>query len=332
MPEVLECTISSVVFSNERNGFSVVRIKYGKHSETAAGNFPPIHAGERVNLTGDWAEHPKFGKQFSVVNCEVLQPKGESGLIAYLASGIFAGIGEKTAEKLVAIFGEDLPSVLDRDPDRLKGAVRGLSGKRLEKFIDDWSLQQESRRALLFLYKLGFTGAKTMLVWNLYKTETESIVNENPYALCEEPFAYPFEIADNAAKKLGFDETAGLRLRASVLHVLREAKYDGGHAFMPTENLLQNSLNFLRIIPTFPDDDIYDYLYSALADLKKAKKVIIQGERVWLPELYEAEQYIGMFVRRALNLDFLESSHSDAEINTAASSLEISYSDEQLKA
>jgi exodeoxyribonuclease V alpha subunit len=332
MPEVLECTISSVVFANERNGFSVVRIKYGKHSETAAGNFPLIHAGERVNLTGDWAEHPKFGKQFSVANCEVLQPKGENGLIAYLASGIFAGIGEKTAEKLVAIFGEDLPNVLDRDPGRLKGAVRGLSGKRLEKFIDDWSLQQESRRALLFLYKLGFTGAKAMLAWNLYKAETENIVNENPYALCEEPFAYPFEIADNAAKKLGFDETAGLRLRASVLHVLREAKYDGGHAFMPIDNLLQNSLNFLRIIPAFPDDDIYDYLHSALADLKKSGKVIAQGERVWLPELYDAEQYIGMFVQKALNSDSLESSHSDAEINTAASSLEISYSDEQLRA
>jgi exodeoxyribonuclease V alpha subunit len=332
MPEVLECTISSIVFASERGGFSVVRIKYGKHSETAAGNFPPVHAGESVSLTGNWFEHPKFGKQFSVVNCEILQLKDESGLIAYLSSGLFSGIGEKTAEKLVAIFGEDLPNVLDREPDKLKGAVRGLSGKRLEKFIDDWSMQQESRRALLFLYKLGFIGAKAMLVWNLYKTETENIVNENPYVLCEEPFAYSFETADNAARKLGFEETAGLRLRAVILHILREAKYDGGHAFMPSESLLQNALNFLRIIPSFPDDDIYDYLYSALADLKKAGKVKIQEERVWLPELYDAEQYIGMFVRKALNSDSLESSYRDAEINTAASSLEISYSDEQLKA
>ncbi|MDR0515722.1 MAG: ATP-dependent RecD-like DNA helicase [Fibromonadaceae bacterium] len=332
MPEVLECTILSVVFANERNSFSVVRIKFGKQSETAAGNFPSVHAGEQVRLTGNWAEHPKFGKQFSVASCEVLPPKGESGIIAYLASGLFAGIGEKTAEKLVAIFGEDLPNILDRNPCQLKGAVRGLSGKRLEKFIDDWSMQQESRRILLFLYKLGFTGAKAMLAWSLYKAETENIVSENPYALCEEPFAYPFEIADNAAKKLGFEETSSLRLRAVVLHVLREAKYDGGHSFMPTESLLQNSLNFLRIIPAFPDDDIYDYLYSSLAELKKTGKAIMQGERAWLPELYNAEQYIGMFVRRALDSGSLENSHSDAEINAAASSLEISYSEEQLKA
>jgi exodeoxyribonuclease V alpha subunit len=321
-----------VVFSNERNGFSVVRVKCGRLSETAAGSFPSVHAGEQVRLTGNWGEHPKFGKQFSVASCEVLPPRGESGIIAYLASGIFAGIGEKTAEKLVSIFGEDLLNVLDRDPGRLRGAVRGLSGKRLEKFIDDWSMQQESRRALLFLYKLGFTGAKAMLAWSLHKTETENIVSENPYALCEEPFAYPFEIADNAARKLGFEETAGLRLRAVILHVLREAKYDGGHSFIPTDNLLQNSLNFLRITPAFPDDDIYDCLSYALADLKKTGKVITQEKRVWLPELYNAEQYIGMFARRALDSESLESSHSDAEINAAASSLEISYSEEQLKA
>jgi len=332
MPELLECTISSVVFSNERSGFSVVRIKAGKLTETAAGNFLPVHAGERVRLTGEWSEHPKFGKQFAVASCEVLQPEGENGLIAYLASGIFTGIGEKTAEKLVGVFGENLPKILDTNPMQLRGAVRGLSGKRLEKFIDDWGMQQESRKSLLFLYKLGFTGAKAMLAWNLYKTQTEDMVSENPYILCEEPFAYPFEIADNAAKKIGFEESSGLRLRAAILHVLREAKYDGGHSFMPPEILLQNALNFLRIIPSFPDDDIYDCLYAALADLKKAEKVIIQQERVWLPELYEAEKYIGEFIKGALNSGYLETLHSDAEINAAASSLEISYSNEQLKA
>jgi exodeoxyribonuclease V alpha subunit len=332
MPELLECTISSVVFASERSGFSVVRIKSGKLTETAAGNFPLVHAGERVRLTGEWGEHAKYGKQFSVASCEILQPEGESGLIAYLASGIFTGIGEKTAEKLVGIFGENLPKILDTNPGQLRGAVRGLSGKRLEKFIDDWCLQQESRKSLLFLYKLGFTGAKTMLVWNMYKTQTENIVSENPYTLCEEPFAYPFEIADNAAKKIGFEESSSLRLCATILHVLREAKYDGGHSFMPAENLLQNALNFLRIIPCYPDDDVFDYLYAALSDLKKAGKVISQQERVWLPELYEAEKYIGMFIRNALNFGPLNALHSDAEINAAASSLEISYSNEQLKA
>ena len=332
MPEILECAISSVVFANERNGFSVVRIKCGNQNETAAGNFPPVHAGESVRLTGDWAEHPKFGKQFSVLSCEVLAPQGSDGLVAYLSSGLFSGIGEKTAEKLVDIFGEKLSEILDTDPMRLRGAVRGLSGKRLEKFIDDWSLQQDSRRVLLFLYKLGFTGAKSMLAWNLYRADTENIVSENPYVLCEEPFAYSFEIADAAARKLGFEETSALRLRSAILHVLREAKYDGGHSYMPTENLLQNTLNFLRIIPCFPDDDIFDYLYSALADLKKSGKVHIQQERVWLPELYNAEQYIGMFVHRALSAEAAETLHSDAEINATAMSLEISYSEEQLKA
>ena len=331
MPQTLECTISSVVFASERNGFTVARIKSDKLNETAAGNFPPVHAGERVRLTGDWGEHPKFGKQFVVTGCEILQPKGESGLIAYLASGIFAGIGEKTAEKLVTIFGENLPNILDKDPGSLRGTVRGLSGKRLEKFIDDWNLQQESRKALLFLYKLGFTGAKAMSVWNLYKEETEDIVSENPYALCEEPFAYSFEIADNAAKKMDFEESANLRLRAAITYILREAKYDGGHAFMPRENLLQNTMNFLHIIPYGPDDDIFDDLSAALSGLHKNGKVHMQNERVWLPELYNAEKYIGTFIR--CSFDFgEETSQLDADANYAASMQGIEYSKEQLLA
>jgi exodeoxyribonuclease V alpha subunit len=332
VPQTLECTVSSVVFANERNGFTVVRVKSGKQTETAAGNFPAVHAGERVRLTGDWAEHPKFGKQFSVVSCEILEPKGESGLIAYLSSGLFTGVGEKTAEKLVGVFGETLPEILDKNPMQLKGSVRGLSGKRLEKFIDDWSMQQESRRTLLFLYKLGFTGAKSMHAWSMYKAETENIVSENPYLLCEEPFAYSFEIADNAAKELGFGESSNLRLRAAIIHVLREAKYDGSHSFMPTEHLLQNTLNFLKITPCYPDDDIFDDLHSALSGLEKNGKVFIQQIRVWLPELYDAERYIGFFVSRSLSEDSLEALHSDMEIDAAASSLEISYSEEQLKA
>ncbi len=300
-----------------------MRVKSGKSSEIAAGNLPQVHAGESVRLSGDWTEHPKFGKQFSVVSCEVLPPKGEDGLIAYLASGLFSGIGEKTAEKLVKIFGESLPKILDSNPMELKGAVRGLTGKRLEKFIDDWSLQQESRKTLLFLYKLGFTGAKSMVVYNLYKENTQDLVSENPYALCDEPFGYPFEIADNAARRLGFEETAKLRLCGVILHVLRGAKYDGGHSFMPKEILLQNALKFLRITPHSPDDDIFDYMFDALNDLKKDGKVYIQNERVWLPEMYNAEKYIGNFIGKAIN----SSANTLTEVR-----LDFKYSAEQIKA
>lgn len=333
MPKVIECTISSVVYANEQNGFTVVRIKYNKKNETAAGNFPQVSSGEKIRLTGDWREHPKFGKQFSVISCEMLSLEGESSLIKYLSSGIFAGIGEKTAEKLFDVFGEDLPTVISSEPSKLKGAVKGLSGKRLEKFIDDWNMQQESRRVLLFLYKLGFTGAKAMLVWNLHKEQTESIVNENPYSLCEEPFSFSFEVADNAAKQIGFEDSSNLRLRAAIINVLRAAKYGDGHSFIPKEILLQNTLNFLRINVEFGDDDIFDYMYSALESLKKIGKVIVRQDRIWLPELYEAEKYIGMFIQRALNEEVvLNTLHNDAEIKGAARSFEISYSTEQLNA
>ncbi len=52
-----------------------------------------------------------------------------SGLIKYFASDNFKGIGKKTAERIVEIYGEDPPDKILEDPSKLEQRFLTFKGK-----------------------------------------------------------------------------------------------------------------------------------------------------------------------------------------------------------
>ena len=71
MPEQLEAIVEETVFRNEENGYSVIEVRAGRGSITAVGILPALAAGEQVILTGQYVEHPQYGKQWKVESCEI---------------------------------------------------------------------------------------------------------------------------------------------------------------------------------------------------------------------------------------------------------------------
>ena len=68
-------------------------------------------------------DHPKFGMQFHATHFRKDIPQTKQGVISYLSSEIFKGIGKKTAEKIVETLGNNAitkilnqPSLLDSVP------------------------------------------------------------------------------------------------------------------------------------------------------------------------------------------------------------------------
>ena len=113
-------TIKNVTYQNPANGFTVLKVVLSDTGKVAVvtGNFPALTPGENLRLDGEWGRHPKFGEQFKASGFEILKT-GDGNLRDYLASGLFRGIGPKTAERLVEAFGDALPEVLDNHPERL---------------------------------------------------------------------------------------------------------------------------------------------------------------------------------------------------------------------
>src|SRR4051812_10638281 len=118
------------IFHNEQNLYTVLRIRveetndqYEDKEAMITGYFPKIHEQETYIFFGEFKEHPKFGLQFHTSHFRKDIPQTEQGVIAYLSSEIFKGIGKKIAESIVKTLGENAiskilgsPSLLDSIP------------------------------------------------------------------------------------------------------------------------------------------------------------------------------------------------------------------------
>ena len=70
----ITATVENTVFRNEDNGYSVVSLTYNHKRLTAVGNLPEVYEGQTLELEGDFVVNKKFGEQFKVEECKVVEP------------------------------------------------------------------------------------------------------------------------------------------------------------------------------------------------------------------------------------------------------------------
>ena len=97
--------VESVIYKNEDNGYTVLRLR-NENDEmlTVVGTIPFAAPGETVFVTGQWSTHNVHGKQFKAEFAQRLMPTDENAIYAYLASGTIRGIGPATAALIVQRF------------------------------------------------------------------------------------------------------------------------------------------------------------------------------------------------------------------------------------
>ena len=136
--ELLEIsgTVDSVIYKNEENGYTVLRLKDGSdESVTVVGCFPYAAAGETMIASGSWMTHNVHGRQFKAEFAQRLMPSSASAIYEYLAGGSVRGVGPATAALLVDRFGEKTLDVLESSPEQLS-TVKGISGAKAEQSAD----------------------------------------------------------------------------------------------------------------------------------------------------------------------------------------------------
>lgn len=144
--EIIEAFADETVFRNDENGYTVLVVKSGKTRVSAVGVMPPVAAGEKLKITGEWTEHPVYGKQIKVQSVEIEKPTTLSGIEKYLASGMIRGIGPATAKLLIKAFGEETLDVLYSSPERLLD-VSGIGPKRAQMIMESYAEQAQQREA-----------------------------------------------------------------------------------------------------------------------------------------------------------------------------------------
>ncbi|MGA9519252.1 MAG: helix-hairpin-helix domain-containing protein, partial [Trichococcus sp.] len=198
--------IKAIFFENASNFYKVMLISVNesnlpqKHDEiVVTGSFGQITEDTAYRFFGEVVEHPRYGVQFQATSYQQEKPTSKNGLIAFLSGERFPGIGKRTAEKIVETFGEEAVDVILDDPEALK-SISGMTPKKREMMRDVLMQTQGTEKILIALGNYGFSNNQAANIFHFYRTETLTVLNENPYRLLEDIEGIGFKKADQLAE------------------------------------------------------------------------------------------------------------------------------------
>lgn len=299
--EIIEAFADETVFRNEENGYTVLVVKAGKSRVSAVGIMPPIAVGEKLRITGDWTEHPVYGRQIKVQSIEIEKPTTLSGIEKYLSSGMIRGIGPATAKLLIRAFGEETLDVLYSQPEKLLD-VPGIGQKRAQMIQESYAEQAQQREAMVFLQSYGVTPALAVKIYKRYGENVRQVIARNPYRLVEDVEGIGFKTADRIAASLGIEQSSEYRLSAGVKYTLSEATAGAGHCYLPRPEL---ALAARRLLGS--DADSIDRTIDSLIlshDISAQILPCDSGEEVvalYLPSTYRAESEVARRLREMID-------------------------------
>ena len=284
--ELLELagSVSSVIYKNEENGYTVLRLSSdGGEPVTVVGCFPCASVGESMIISGKWTTHSVHGRQFKAEFAQRLMPDTVSSIYSYLAGGAVKGIGPAMASMIVNEFGEKTLEVIENEPEKLV-RLRGISQSKARQISQDFRRQAGMRRLMEFVCSLGLRPILAMRVYRFYGDEGLDLLRDNPYLLAAEHIGGTFAEADIMAQEIGLDANSPKRVGAAVLFELVH-NAGNGHCFIPREKLAAVTAQLIGV-----DEDTVQESISVLIEDERLILEDIAGCRAcYLPALYEAE-------------------------------------------
>ncbi len=247
-------TIESIIFQNVENWYTVVDLDCNGEPVTASGVFPPISEGEEVELTGEFVE-TKYGFQFKAQEVRTTLPESENGIVRYLASGLFRGVGPVTAEKIVSRFGRNTLQIIEKNPRRL-AEISGISADKAMSIASNHQEMKDMGETLVGLQNLELSISLSLKIYKCYGNSAVEIVKTNPYRLVKDVEGIGFVTADRIALSQNIDRNSEYRVKAGLVHVLREASTKTGHTCLPWRILLDSAKELLQVDQSLIDNAI----------------------------------------------------------------------------
>ena len=239
-------SIEEIIYRNEVNGYTVAIVDDNGEMLTCVGKFPIVIEGQNVEMQGNLIKDKKYGEQFKISDVKVLQPKSLDGIIKYLGSGLIKGVGPITSMNIVAKFKEDTLDIIEYNPQRLV-EVRGISPAKAVQIHEAFDELKKMQNAIMFLQSYDISTNMAIKIYNIYGEKTEKIVTENPYKLIEDIDGVGFLSADRIAKKIGLSEKSEFRIRAAILHILKENSDKNGNTYLPKKELFIETSKLLKL-------------------------------------------------------------------------------------
>ncbi|MDF2855943.1 MAG: hypothetical protein K0Q87_1794 [Neobacillus sp.] len=314
------------IFHNEQNLYTVLRIRveetneqYDDKEAVITGYFPRIHEQETYTFFGEFKDHPKFGMQFQVQHFRKEIPQTKQGVITYLSSEMFKGIGKKTAESIVGTLGENAISKILSQPSLLD-SIPKLPPEKAKMLYDTLMDHQGLEQVMVALNQYGFGPQISMRIYQAYKDDTLEIIQKNPYKLVEDIEGIGFGRADELGYQLGISGSHPDRIKAACLYTLESESIQTGHVFIHAEDLL---VQVQELLESNKRDQIeFIEISTELIKLQEEGKIIGEEKRIYLPSLYFAEKGLVTSINRILEQKEYNEQFPESEFLLALGKLE----------
>ena len=323
--------ISSVFFESPDSLFKVVLVTvkednfdWDENQIVVTGNMTNIVEGNTYQFEGKIVSHPKYGQQFSAAQVKSFVPESKEGLVNYLSSSKFKGIGIQSASKVVKKLGKDAIKKIKQDSSVLVGL--GLTKKQQASIVDGITESNGLEDILIKLGDFGITGIIASNVINKYHEDTLKIIEENPYHLSNEIESIGFKKADEIAHQLGFKDDFEPRIQAGILETILKWCLSTGDTYIKGDNLVQQASKLLGSQIDF------SVIAEQVINLGELGQVVGDQGNIYLSWLYRSEVSIANKVKSLLAKEDVDDSKLDQAINEAEANVGIEYDDVQKNA
>ena len=292
---------------------------------TITGYFHELTIDEKYQMIGKSVNNKRYGLQFNVESYERLMPEGIDGVIEFLSSGLFKGVGEKTATEIVNVLGEDALKLIEEDISNLY-LIPSINQKKAKNIYDTLISYNESYNTVVKLNELGFNTKDSLSIYNLYKEKSVDIVKNNPYSLIDDIPEITYLKIEKIRNILDIEDNNKNRILYSILYVMNNLCFNLGDTYLYIDEIYNELYKILLF--DFSKEDLDFYLF----ELNKLGKVKILDGKYFLNEYYNAEKNIASKVYNLTNKKPLKIKNINNEIESMEMYFDIEYNSDQKKA
>jgi len=295
----VEGAIKRYLFYSEENSYSVIKVEILDTNDpeliryeptiVVCGFFPKLDKHSNYKFHGEITHHPTYGMQFNAKTFERLIDETYDGIIDYLSSDIFPGVGIKTAERIIDTLGIQCLDLIAEDPQVLDQVPK--LNQKLKMVIHEGIVNnREMENTLIWLYGFSISPNMAMKIYSKYGIESKQVIKENPYILMEEVEGIGFKRADEIGLKVGFSYDSDIRISAVIYYLMNEYMNKYGDTFLVREDLIDYTLQFLNQNQTMTVEE--EKVLKQLDLMIEHGKIIAENNHLALAYLYKAEAFI----------------------------------------
>ncbi len=334
----IDGSINRYLFYNEDNSYSVIKIKIIDTDEIelthyeptiiVCGFFPKLDKFINYRFYGSLTNHNKYGIQYNATSFERIMDNTYSGLIDYLSSDLFKGIGRKTATRIVDKLGLDAldliaknKHVLDDIPRIKKDLIDNIHNQIIEN--------REMEKTLVWLYSFDISPKMALRIYNTYGNLTIDTVKNNPYVLMDDIEGIGFRRADDIGLKIGFKYDSPLRIQAVIYFLMNEYMNKYGDTFLIKDQLIDYTKRYLNNDEFQIDTSLVTHQLDSLI---KTNKIVQKDDILSLGFLYKAEEFLAKKLLSLNNEIDLQETDLSLYIDKFETINKITYTAKQKKA